>query len=73
MKERLISEFETEAKKHGLESPKDAIVIDVVKLSLGMGVGLVVRVHGRIAIRCDACPSFRNRKWILLNTSHYRM
>lgn len=42
VKVRLISEFETEAKKHGLESPKDAIVIDVVKLSLGMGVSHVI-------------------------------
>lgn len=41
VKEQLISEFESEAKKHGLESPKDTIVIDVVKLSLGMGVGVV--------------------------------
>ena len=70
---RLISEFEMEAKKHGLESPKDAIVIDVVKLSLGMGVGPVVGVYERIGIRCDACPSFRNRKWTQSSTFHCRM
>ena len=42
VKDQLIHEFESEAKKYGLDSPKDTIVIDVVKLSLGMGVGVVV-------------------------------
>lgn len=42
VKDQLIHEFESEAKKYGLNSPKDTIVIDVVKLSLGMGVGVVV-------------------------------
>lgn len=42
VKDQLIHEFESDAKKYGLNSPKDTIVIDVVKLSLGMGVGVVV-------------------------------